>query len=167
MLKLMQIPIFRGLAEDEAAAVLEIAEETSIDRGAVLFREGDPGDAFYAVLAGHVEITKKDPHGGDQVLARIGEGSVLGEMSLIGGSAQRSATATATTDVELLKLPEGRFARLLRADNVAALKIVHNLAQVMGRRLQLMNEKLVGTVETGRKKEELQEFQKLLNDWSF
>ena len=165
--KFIQIPLCRGLSHAEADVLFGIAEETSVPQGEVLFREGAPGDAFYAVLEGHMAITKRDPNGEEHVLAEIAEGSVLGEMALIGGTAQRSATATAVSDARLLKIPAERFARLLQSDNMAALKIVHNLAQVMGKRLQLMNVKLVETADKTRKKEELQEFQKLLNNWSF
>ncbi len=88
-------------------------------------------------------------------------------MSLLGGNAARSATATALSDVKLLKIPSSRFSKLLRDENVAALKIVHNLAQVMSRRLLLMDEKLVEVLDKGKKKEELADFQRILNNWSF
>lgn len=167
MQKLIQIPICRGLTEGEAGVIFEIAEETTVKKGERVFSEGELGDALYAVLEGHIEITKKDSQGVEQSLAQLGEGSVLGEMSLIGGNAPRSATALASSELRLLKVSATRFGRLLRNDNVAALKIVHNLAQVLGKRLQQMNEKLVESVDRSKKKEELQEFQKLLNNWSF
>ncbi|MBX5484261.1 MAG: cyclic nucleotide-binding domain-containing protein [Myxococcaceae bacterium] len=167
MQKLIQIPICRGLTESEANVIFEIAEEASMTRGQRLFSEGETGDALYAILEGHIDITKRDHQGTEQLLARLGEGSVLGEMSLIGGDSRRSANAIAATDGRLLKIAAHRFSRLLRNDNIAALKIVHNLAQVMSRRLQQMNEKLVDSLNRTKKKEELQEFQKLLNNWSF
>lgn len=167
MQKLIQIPIFRGLTEPEAAAIFELSEETSLDKGTVIFREGEDGDAVYAVLSGHVQITKRDPQGKDQLLASLGAGAVLGEMSLIGGGCQRSATATADSDGRLLKIQTSRFERLLRSDSVAAYKIVHNLAQVLSKRLQMMNEKLLDVADKAKKKEELQDFHKLLNEWSF
>lgn len=167
--KLIQVPIFRGLKEPEVAQLSEISEETSIKRGAQLFREGDEGDALYVVLEGQLEITKRDKAGRQQLLAKVGDGSVLGEMSLVTGLSARSATAVAATDVKLLKIPSNRFGKLLREDSVAALKIVANLAQVMSRRLQLMDEKVIELLEKGSspKKAELAEFQKILSDWSF
>ena len=159
MQKLIQIPIFRGLSE--------FAEETAIKKTDMLFSEGDTGDAVYVILEGHIEILKKDRAGAQQQLAKMGDGSVLGEMSLISGSAVRSASALAATDIKLLKIPATRFSRLLRADNIAALKVVHNLAQVMSRRLLLMDEKLVDLMDKGKRKEELADFQKILSNWSF
>ena len=165
--KLIQIPICRGLKEPEAGEIFEIAEETAAKKGDVLFHEGETGDALYVVLEGHVDVTKKTANGTAQSLAKIGDGSVIGEMSLIGGNTARSATATAASDVKLLKIPATRFSKLLREENIAALKIVHNLAQVMSRRLLLMDEKLVDVLDKGKKKEELADFQRILNNWSF
>lgn len=167
--KLIQVPIFRGLKDTEVAQISEISEETAIQRGAQLFREGDEGDALYVVLEGELEITKRDKAGRQQFLAKVSGGSVLGEMSLVTGLSARSATAVATTDAKLLKIPANRFAKLLREDSVAALKIVANLAQVMSRRLKLMDEKVIELLERGSspKKAELAEFQKILSDWSF
>ncbi len=165
--KLIQIPICRGLTEAEVAEVFQIAVETSIEKGHSLFKEGEPGDAFYVLLEGQLEITKQDRSGVQQSLARLGDGSALGEMSLITGNSPRSASALALSDLKLLKFPAETFSRLLREEKVAALKIVHNLAQVMSRRLLLMDEKLVEVMDRGKKKEELVDFQKILNDWSF
>ena len=52
-------------------------------------------------------------------------------------------------------------------DNIAALKVVHNLAQVMSKRLALINEKLVDSLGKTKKKEELADFSRILNRWSF
>jgi CRP-like cAMP-binding protein len=167
MQKLIQIPICKGLSEAEAAQIFYIAEETDARAGQAIFTEGDPGDGVYVVLEGAVEVVKKDKHGQQQVLARLSDGSVVGEMSLVSGDAARSATALATTNVKLLKISSSRFQGLLQKDNVAALKIVHNLAQVMSRRMLLTGEKLVELMERGKKKEELADFQKVLANWAF
>ncbi len=165
--KLTQLPICRGLTEAEVKQIFDSAEEESAARGAWLFREGDAGDALFIVLEGSVEVLKQLKDGAQQSLAKLADGSVVGEMSLLSGNAARSASAQAATDVKLLKLTSARFAKLVKADSVAALKMVHNLAQVMSRRLLLMDEKLVSLMNEGRKKEELVDFQRILSKWSF
>lgn len=167
MQKLIQIPIFRGLTEAEAKGIFDIAEEATAKKGEMLFKEGEPGDAVYVVLEGHVEVLKQDKGGGQQTLAKMGDGSVLGEMSLVVGQPTRSASALAVTDLKLLKMSTSRFSKLLKTDNVGALKVVHNLAQVLSRRLHLMDEKLVDLMDKGKRREELAEFQKILSNWSF
>lgn len=165
--QLMQIPIFRGLSATEASAILTIAEDRVVKRSDRIFDEGDAGDGVYVLLEGTVSIQKKDASGGQQELAKLGDGSVLGEMSLIAGDAPRSASAVATSDARLLKISGARFTQLLSADDKGALKIIRNLSQVMARRLHLMGEKVVELTDKGKKKEELADFQRILNNWSF
>lgn len=164
--QLMQLPLCQGLTEAEAEVVSGICDETSIRAGDTLFREGEPGDAIYAVLDGELEVVKGNG-GAAQVLARVGSGAVLGEMSLLGANAQRSATVIATSDARLLKIPAERFSRLVQEDDVAALKIVLNVARVMSSRLQKANEKVMELSGRPQRKEELLDFQKILSHWAF
>lgn len=158
--KLVQIPIFGGLTVAEAAEFFEVALETNAAKGEVLFEEGEEGDSLLVILEGEVIITRKGVE-----LARLGKHAVVGEMSLVDDGEARSATVTAATDVKMLKLPSKRVQKLLKADNVAALKVASNLARVMSKRLAMINEKLVAV--RGAKKEELADFQRILTNWQF
>lgn len=159
--KLVQIPIFGGLTVGEAADFFEVAVESTVAKGATLFREGDDGDALYVILEGEVAVTRKGVE-----LARLGKHTVVGEMTLVGEGEVRSATATAVSDVKVLTVPSKRVQKMLKADSVAALKVVANLAQVMSRRLAAINERLV-LLSGGKKKEELADFGRILNSWQF
>ena len=159
--KLVQIPIFGGLTVGEAAEFFEVAQEASVGKGVTLFREGDDGDALIVILEGEVAVTRKGVE-----LARLGKHTVLGEMSLMGEGEVRSATATTLTDVKVLNVPSKRVQKMLKADHVAALKVVANLAQVMSKRLAAINERLV-SMSGGKKKEELADFGRILTTWQF
>ncbi|MEL0020034.1 MAG: cyclic nucleotide-binding domain-containing protein, partial [Rickettsiales bacterium] len=63
----------------------------NLKAGDVLFREGAEGDDAYIVESGSIEISLDLP-AGKKVLATLGKGEILGEMSLI-ADAPRSATA--------------------------------------------------------------------------
>ena len=161
LMQLQGIPMCHGLSPSDVGDLIGIADESAAKKGVELFHEGDAGDSLLVVLEGQVEVTKRQAS-----LARLDAGSVLGEMSLLDGDT-RSATATALSDVKFLTISNERFQKLLAKDNVAALKIVHNLAQVMSKRLALINEKWVDSLDKGQKKEELADFGRILNRWSF
>ena len=162
LLKQLQgIPMCEGLSAADIGELIAIADELAVKKGGTLFREGDTGDTLLVVLDGQVKVTKREA-----TLATLEAGSVLGEMSLLAGDA-RSATATAVNEVKLLSIANGRFQKLLATDNLAALKVVKNLAQVMSKRLALINEKLVDSLGMSKKKEELADFGRILNRWSF
>ncbi len=160
--KLLPIPVFSGLTTGEAAEFFEVALEQEVKKGTVLFHEGDDGEALLVVLEGEIQVTKKGVE-----LARLGPQSVLGEMSLVGADDRRSATATALTDLRLLAVPSKRVRKLLKTDNLAALKVLANIAGVLGKRLSLINDKLVASTGAPKKKEELANFGKILTDWTF
>jgi CRP-like cAMP-binding protein len=158
--KLLKVPMCKGLSQAEGQELASIARESSAAKGATLFKDGEKGDSIVVVLEGQIDVTKSG-----QSLAKIGAGSVLGEMSLLGEGGTRTATATALSDAKLLQIDAGRFQELLKKNNLAALKVVANLAQVMSKRLLAMNEKLIEGKQG--KKEELADFQKILSNWSF
>jgi CRP-like cAMP-binding protein len=163
--KLVQIPIFQGLTVPEADQFFEVALEQSIEKGRTLFREGDEGDALYVILAGEAHVTKKGIE-----LATLSTHAVLGEMSLVSPGDTRSATATAKSELTVLKIPSRRVQKLIKGDHLAALKVVANLAQVMAQRLAAINDRLVGgdgKKKADPKKEELADFASILNRWSF
>jgi CRP/FNR family transcriptional regulator, cyclic AMP receptor protein len=162
MLKQLQgIPMCNGLSPANIEELVAISEEKSAKKGSTLFKEGETGDVLLVVLEGKVAVTKREA-----VLATLEAGSVLGEMSLLGGDT-RSATAAAATDVKYLAIGKAPFQKLLAKDNLAALKVVHNLALVMSKRLAMINEKLVDSLGQPKKKEELADFGRILNRWSF
>lgn len=67
--------------------------------GTVLFREGEPGEVMYLVREGRIGVSRRHG-GGDETLAELGPGAILGEMSLLDRK-PRSATATVLEDADL------------------------------------------------------------------
>lgn len=159
--KLVKVAPFQGLKAAEAGTFFDAAEEQQAKKGEVLFAEGAEGDALLVILDGRVQVTKKGVE-----LATLEGQVVLGEMALLGGEA-RSATATALGDLTYLRIPARRVQEALAADQLAALKVVANLAVVMSKRLALINVKLVDSLGGGKRKEELADFGRILNSWSF
>lgn len=95
--------------------------------GDYVFREGEPGEALFAVVEGEVEIRLKD-----RVLETVGPGSVFGEMALIDRS-PRSADAVATTDCTLAAVTQRRFTFLVQETPFFAVDIMRVLAERLRR----------------------------------
>lgn len=159
----------RGLSEAEIRTIRALAEEQSVEAGALLFAEGELGEAVFLVLQGQVSIEKKDMAGKARVLAALGEGALLGEMTLVQVGGRRSATARATEASRLLRISGPRFQGLLQQDAVAALKVVRNVARVLAQRLAALDGRVVGLMAQteGARQAELATFQKLLTEWEF
>src|SRR5512145_2480173 len=88
------VPFFAGLDPADLALIAAAAREESFAPGATIFREGDPADRLYIILAGTVEIWKD--YGDEQrdLLASHAVGHLFGEMAVV-DDLPRSATVVA------------------------------------------------------------------------
>ena len=107
LLFLKQIPYFEGLLLEELLIIDEKLVEEEYLQGEVIFEEGAPGDRFYIVYEGKVDLTA---HG--QPIASVEPGGHFAEMALF-EDAPRSATATAASDTTLLALEKQAFNSLV------------------------------------------------------
>jgi CRP-like cAMP-binding protein len=164
----------RTLSSAELESIAHIVQERAVAAGKDLFREGDQGDGLYLVVSGEINVIKLGA-GGEIVLAKMGPGAVLGEMSLITADA-RSATGRATSDAVVLHLPSSGFRRLVDSGSTAALKISCSIAEVLARRLAAMNNLVLGLSSApahpadktqGLKTQDLRELHRTMQVWSF
>jgi putative ABC transport system ATP-binding protein len=84
--------------------------EVELAAGQVLFEQGDPSDLVYIITAGEVEIFRRTPDGGDDVLAHAGPGDYFGELGPL-LRLPRSASARAVTASALTGYPLRDFRR--------------------------------------------------------
>jgi CRP-like cAMP-binding protein len=111
---LRQMALFQNLAEDDVAALAAAMQPTQIEKRGVVFNEDDPGDAFYVVLEGELEILKRMPKPTDrtETIGWLGTGNGFGEIALLEGTV-RSATVRASRRSRLLRLAKVDFDRLV------------------------------------------------------
>jgi CRP-like cAMP-binding protein len=105
------IPLLSALSEAAFRRVLGTLLLRRLPAGALVIREGEPGDAFYFVAGGRLRVYATDGLGRQTELAELGENAVFGEMALL--SAQpRSASVACATEVDLLEVGRAALAQL-------------------------------------------------------
>lgn len=164
-----QAPLSRGMRAEEVEKLLTICESVNLEPGTVVFRENDRSDALYLLAEGQIDISKRINDETDQVVATLSRHAMFGQTSLFTNGI-RPETATAKTEVKLVKIPSNRFRELLAAEELAAFKAVSNVALSVTRRLSDLNEKLVKLIEetdTRPRSEDLAEFRVKIQDWGF
>jgi CRP-like cAMP-binding protein len=120
------------------------AETTLSDAvaGSTLFEEGDPADGVSAILEGRVEVVRQG-----RVLATLGPGSVLGEVSVFVPSATRTATARASSAVRMITWGADDVpGRLARHERLAT-SIVADMASVLAVRLDRRTHDVVALLD--------------------
>ncbi len=98
-LRLLQgVPMFEPLSLAVMERLASGLQEVAYPRGSEIIRQGDPGDAFYVLVDGTVEVTRDGAH-----LADLGAGQSFGEVALISGQ-PRNATVSAAEDCRAYRL---------------------------------------------------------------
>ncbi len=88
-----------------------------------LFRRGDPSDSAYAIINGELEVSLAGLDGRAIWIARLGAGTVTGEMGVLDGGS-RSADARATRKTDLLKIRRDDVLSVLTKQPGAALALL-------------------------------------------
>ena len=136
-----QCPLFRNLDEAESAEVLAIGECRRFGAEQVIFREGEPGDGLFVVMAGSVRVSKHSATG-EEALAIMESGAFFGEMALI-DYLPRAADAIANTASETFFIPLAALRTLLEANHQLAFKVLYALCEVLTQRLRETNDRFM------------------------
>jgi CRP-like cAMP-binding protein len=129
---LARVPIFSNCTPEEIQAIATVAQESFFQPGQIIVTQGTPGQAFYMITSGRVEIVRDGTS-----LGAFGTGDFFGEMSLL-DSAPRSATIRAIDEVSCLMLSSWDFKALLERHPSIAIKLL----EVLSRRLRVADERL-------------------------
>src|SRR5215467_12387084 len=129
---LKKVKLFSELSPEsltKLGACLKVAEFSPSE---VIVREGAPGVSMYIIKSGSVEVRKMDPATGiDFMVAQLGPGAAVGEMSLLTGK-PRSATVTTAQPTVVFTLTRADFRNLLTQHPEISL----GLARILAERLE-------------------------------
>jgi putative ABC transport system ATP-binding protein len=104
---LKAIPVFSRLTP---RTLTQVADQMAFEKhpaGSVIIRQGDPGDKFYLIRQGTVDVLIRE-NGTPRSVANLTKGDFFGEAALLTGE-PRNATVTALDDVELYSLGKEDF----------------------------------------------------------
>jgi CRP-like cAMP-binding protein len=118
---LRAVDLFAELEPRELDVLGNVARPYHFDAGEVVVAEGDESGRFHLIASGRAAASV-----GDQVVAEFGPGNYFGEMAMIDRQ-PRSATVTATEDLETLSLASISIRPLLREHPEIAIKMLEKL----------------------------------------
>lgn len=106
-----ELPLMKGVSAEALAEVARWFGTEVFREDRVIVQQGDPGDRFYILARGTVEVTRLD-NGQTVQLAKLEDGDYFGEMALLSDQ-PRNATVRTLTPCVCLSLPRDLFDRLL------------------------------------------------------
>lgn len=117
------IALFADCTKAQLQKIDALTTDIRIPQGSVLIREGSVAKEFIVIRNGSVEVTRETDQGVVKV-ADLADGDFLGEMALLGGT-RRTATVTASSDLEVLVSSAGEFRSLLEVAPSVAHRLRH------------------------------------------
>ena len=134
---LRNIPLFSDLSDDELDLVLTSSQQIHYKKNNIIFNEGDPGDYLLVVLSGKIKVVLLGEQGQELILAILGPGSYVGEMSLLAGP-PRSATIMTMETCDFIRITRDPMLELIKDHHALAMKILITLSK----RVREMSEQL-------------------------
>ena len=100
--------LLSGLAPPLSTELFASAKLVRLAAGDILFRAGASADGCYRVADGLLKVVMVSPSGAERILAFLGRGAIVGELSIIDGL-PRSATVVAVRDATVSFLGRAEF----------------------------------------------------------
>jgi len=109
--------------DDALQSLLDVAEQVTHTSRSVIVEEDSPANGLFVLINGNAQVSKHDDAGNEVEIAILRKGDFFGEMALL-DAGTRSATVTATTKCDLIKLNQDAFLQwLANADSRATLQL--------------------------------------------
>lgn len=130
-INLEPIPLFSGLSEKQRIWVLNRLSERTFPKNYELIVAGMPGELVYIILSGTVKVYVPQRDGEDVIVAILGPGDPVGEMSVIDRSG-RSASVITLEETRALWMDQTSFQEALQTIPTLA----QNLIGILNNRLR-------------------------------
>jgi len=128
------VNLFAELPDARIEDIATLVQEVAFAADEVIFTQGDYGDAMYVITEGSVRI-----HSGGRTLSVLEKAGVFGEMAILDPE-PRSATATAQTVTQLLRLSRASLTQLIATQPAVATGLLQNLCRQLRARTTVMVE---------------------------
>lgn len=131
---LAEAPLFQDLAAEQWAKLNALLHRKALPAGAFLMTEEQPGEVAYVIISGTLKVLSEQAADADVILAILGPGDVVGEMSLIEQTG-RSATVMALEESLVAWIDRASFQSCLHTMP----QLSYNLIRILSARLRVAN----------------------------
>ncbi len=132
---LSQVSLFSRCSAKELKHIAGLVDQIQMTAGETLISAGGAGREAFVIVEGEASVSMDGA-----VINTVGPGTAVGEMSLLDSTLKRSATVTATTDMELLVIGPREFEALISKHPA----VLRGIATELARRLHVADHRTLG-----------------------
>lgn len=137
---------FENFTASEYSLLCEYMDCFGTPSRATIITEGAVGNFLVIILTGQVDVVKADGAHGNRVVAHVGPGGILGEMSLIDGQ-RRFASCISTQPTDIAVLTREALNEILVIHPRLGVKLLLLLIQLTTSRLRDATRQMLPTLE--------------------
>ena len=130
------VPLFSRLRESALLTLARASRFVHVKKGEALFFQSDPSDLAYIVRRGTVSIVLNSPDGREMMINEMRKGDLFGELGIL-TSRDRSTSAIARSDSEILVIPRTAFLRIVDDEP----ELTRRMLELTVTRLQMSSER--------------------------
>ncbi len=119
---------FKGLPREQLKSLSGIVVDRGVEKGQLIFSEGEEGIGFFVVTCGRIKVFKISPDGKEQILHIFGVGEPFGEVPVFEGKSF-PASAEALERGRVLFFPREAFIDQIRKNPDFALSMLAILSK--------------------------------------
>lgn len=151
MAMMEKVEIFSPLSRVELQELVGQVRVKAYATGEAPVRQGEPGNSFYIIKSGRVDVVVEKSSGERAVVATLGAGNFFGEMSLLTG-AVRTASIHVKEDAEFIVIDKESFGSVL-SDNPSIAEALSHILSERQAGLEAGRERLDAAALERRKKD--------------
>jgi CRP/FNR family cyclic AMP-dependent transcriptional regulator len=129
---LLRVPLFSMMTADQAEVVAKAIIKQRFKRNEMIVEQGRKSNALFIVLSGRARVLTTDSRGREVILATLGIGDYVGEMSLIDNE-PHSATVTTEVPTDCLMLGRAEFEHCLSTNAAMSRAVMTGLVKRLRR----------------------------------
>jgi CRP-like cAMP-binding protein len=145
-LKLSDIPLFQFLTLEQADKISPRAKVLVKAKGESLLIYNEPVPGIFIIASGKVGVYAQNT---DTLLAEIGEGGCIGEMSFVDDAKASATIRCESQQAQVVFFNRREFENLLKGDAELAAGIYNGVAFTLSQRLRMNNAKVTNELDRG------------------
>jgi CRP-like cAMP-binding protein len=133
---------FRFLCGENMDHISGFFQRSSVKKGVVLWKEGDPSEYVAVICSGEVEILKQTEFEGKHAVVGVYKtGAVIGALGILDGH-NRAVTARAREDMTLITITKDNFETIIEKHPELATKLLKGMLLSVSMRLRKSFERM-------------------------